>query len=525
MRRYQIWQLNNDYAISDFGKEEIDFATNKDFSLKYDPLSEINTESASIQTFLEFLKPLITSHGVHPIYNRTNKKPIEQITNVPDYILSSDQILKYLNDYTILAQETPPYQEIIYKLACYCEELTNEYIDRAAKPDELDIAKMFLDVDEAEIDTDTHYFVCSPKISEEKRGIIFHLPNPTRAHRKWVILEEYYDWKRNAWINSEGKSSKRVKSRIDLIDKKREPTLREIDQKKKDFFKAGGKVTKLENKLDKPTFDWEKLEIHKLAYLIPLASKAEQLRLKESIRLNGCLDPIKLFEGKILDGRTRQWICLELGIKPKYEPFHAVISPRAYVKAMGIDRRHLSSSQIAAYGVNEMLPEIEKSAMERKLSTLKSTDMEIIPDQENGTSYEFVAAALQTNPKYVQDAKNIKESSPELFEKILSGELTISAAKRQIKPTLTIKKSNRRKPFEKLYLEMLKTIMDRSESNNSVKASPQIFVVLKQISDVYILWNRRNDKRVIKMLEEMKIDFDDIFGEKKESHLTLLKQM
>ena len=146
MRKYQIWQSNDEYSISDFGKTEIDFATNKDFSLKYKPLSEINTESASIQTFLEFLKPIILSDGVHPIYNRTNKKPIEQITNVPGHILSSDQILKYLNGYTILAQETPPYEEIIYKLACYCEELTNEFIDMQSKPSEIDIAKMVLDL-------------------------------------------------------------------------------------------------------------------------------------------------------------------------------------------------------------------------------------------------------------------------------------------------------------------------------------------------------------------------------------------
>ena len=189
MRKYQIWESNDDYAISDFGKDEIDFATNKDFSLKYKPLSEINTESASIQTFLEFLKPIVLSDGVHPIYNRTNKKPIEQITNVPGHILSSDEILKLLNDYTILAQQTPPYEEIFYKLACYCEELTDEYIDRKTKPDEIDIAKMFLNEDESEIDTDFHYVACFPKISEEKRGFVFHLPNPTRAHRKWVILD------------------------------------------------------------------------------------------------------------------------------------------------------------------------------------------------------------------------------------------------------------------------------------------------------------------------------------------------
>lgn len=525
MRKYQLWQLNEDYAISDFEKEEIDFATQKDFSIKYEIHSSIETELASKQAFLEFLKPLITDYGVHPIFN-VNGQKCEQITNVPKKILSSDEILKYLNDFTILPQSTPPYEEIIYKLPCFSSALTEEYIDRISKPAEIDIAKMFLDESEAELDTDVHHFACFPKISEEKKGYVFHLPNPTRAHRKWVILEEHYDWKNNSWTNSEG-SEKREGDKIELIDKKKPLTEREIYEQKEKFFAAGGEVTNLnpepENTLDSPDFKWKELEIHDLCKLIPLAPEDVILRMTESIRLNGCFDPIKIFEGKILDGRTRQGVCVGLGVRPTYEQFHSHVSPMAYVKAMGIDRRHLSPSQIAAYGVNEVLPEIEKEARKRQLSALNNSDVEKVPQRESGRSCELVAASLQTNPKYVQDAKNIKESHPELFEKILSGDLTISAAKKQIKPVLTIKKSKRRKPFEKLYKEMLQTIMDRSEPSDSARASVQILPALKRISDVYLTWNRRNDKRVIKMLEEMKIDFDGIFGEKKEPHLRLLE--
>ena len=527
MRKYQIWEAGNEYAISDFGKNAIDFSTHKDFSLNFEPHLEVETESASKQAFLDFLTPIFTDFGVHPIFNTLGQK-CQQITNVPARILSSDEILKYLNDFTILAQSTPPYEEIIYKLTCYSKELTEEYIDRITKPNESDIARMFLNEEEAEIDTDEHYFACAPKISEGKVAHVFHLPNPTRAHRKWIILDEFYDWKKNAWIKPEEKPSKREAERVELIDQKREPTLREIEEEKKKFLAAGNKITKLKsewdekpkNILEDPEFKWEELEIHDLCMQIPLAPEDVIMRMTESIRKEGCFEPIKIFEGKILDGRTRQGICVKLGIRPIYERFSSHVSPEAYVEAMGIMRRHLTSSQIAAYGVKRMLPRLEKEAEKRMLSG----PVQKVGQDKRGRSCELLAETLQTNKQYIFDAKKIRETSPDLFEKILAGTMTISAAKKQIKPTLTIKKpSKRRKPFEKLYREMLQTVMDRSESNNGVRGAVQVLPALKRISDIYLTWNRRNDKRVIKMLEELKIDFDDIFGKKKEPHLRLLE--
>lgn len=531
MRKYQLWQLEDDYAISDFGKPEIDFATIKDFSLKFKKISTLETELASKPALLEFLEPLITGYGVHPIFNTLGQK-CQQIVNVPTRVLSSEEILEYLNGYTILPQETPPHKEIIYKLACYSDDLTVEYYEKGDncpeqhKPvSEEELVNLFLEKnDPANSDRDKHYFVTAPKISEEKKGLIFHLPKPTRAHRKWIILEEYYDYKRNAWINGDGKTVKRDKPRIELIDKKKELTLREIDERKKEFFASGGKTTILETAWEEKELDWAGLEIHPLAHLIPFPTDEERAGLREDIRLNGVHEKLVLFEGKILDGRTRQGICIELGIRPKYKQLPHGVDPRKYVISMGIRRRHLTSSQIAAFGVMELLPDIETEAKERQKKRAKDYGMEQIPDLVQGTASEVLAEFLKVSEKYIRDAKKIKETSPELFEKILSGSLTITAAKKQLKPSI-IKKRKVRKPFEKLYREMLKKIREGSESNNSVKASSQVFVAINNIADIYLLWNRRNDKRVIKMLEEMKIDFDDIFGEKPVRHLYAVKEM
>ena len=191
MRKYQIWKAINSYAISDFENDMIDFATQKDFSTGFKIEDVIETDSASKPAFVEYLKPVITDHGIHPIYNSKGEIR-EQIVNIPNRILSSDEILDYLNKYTILPQETPPWEEIIYKLRCYSEKLTNEFYDQQSSSFGGDIDKL-VEYIRTEEDTDVHHFVTAPKLSENKRGHVFSLPKPNRAHRKWIILDKFYD--------------------------------------------------------------------------------------------------------------------------------------------------------------------------------------------------------------------------------------------------------------------------------------------------------------------------------------------
>lgn len=523
MRKYQIWESSKAYAISDFRKTKLEFSTIKNFSAKFLKHAVLETETATKPAFKKYLLQFFSGHGVHPIFNPSGKQ-VEQIVNVPNRVLSSEEILKYLNDYTILDQETPPYEEIIYRLACYSEVLTEEYYDiKKISYDESDLVKLFLE-DRTEDDIDKHYFITAPKSFEEKRGTIFHLPKPNRAHRKWIILDEYYDFKKNAFIDPENETiSKREGKRIEIADKKKEVTKEVVKKAVDDFLAEGKKITKLDP-VPETEFDWTELAIHHLAHIIPFPTDAERERLKEDIRLNGVLEKIVLFEGKVLDGRTRHGICLELGIKPEYRKLPSEINPRIYVISMGIQRRHLTSSQIAAFGVEELLPEFEKEAKKRQQLRSADNGTEKIQYHNKGTASEHLAAFLKTNDKYIYDAKKIKESSPETFGKILSGELTISAAKRQIKPHLFIKKKAKiRTPFEKQFRFMLNTVMDRSVSNNGIKASSQAYVVMRSISMIYLEWNKRNDKKVIRKLEELKSEFADIFEEKPKRHLHLLE--
>jgi ribosomal protein L24 len=84
-----------------------------------------------------------------------------------------------------------------------------------------------------------------------------------------------------------------------------------------------------------------KYEFHPLSNSLPLLHEPDASEFAESIRQNGQLVPIGIFEGKILDGRNRYIACKKLGIEGKFEK----VSPKdakAYVTAINVQRRHLT---------------------------------------------------------------------------------------------------------------------------------------------------------------------------------------
>jgi hypothetical protein len=66
----------------------------------------------------------------------------------------------------------------------------------------------------------------------------------------------------------------------------------------------------------------------------------------------------------------------------------------------------------------DALPLFEAEAKARQV---RKSVKEIIPEQEKGQARDKAAAVLNVNPRYVSDAKAIKEKSPETFEKVRSG--------------------------------------------------------------------------------------------------------
>lgn len=177
------------------------------------------------------------------------------------------------------------------------------------------------------------------------------------------------------------------------------------------------------------------MKYHPASEIFPMMDTNALTELSNDIKESGLLVPIITHDGMILDGRNRFEACQLAGIKPTFMPFHSDLSPTEWVLSMNAKRRHLTPSQKAAAGVAS-LPLLEAEAAVRRRATQNNkSDPEIIPEQEKGEAREKAAAIVGVNPRYISDAKKIKEESPETFSKIQNGEISIPQAKREISKT------------------------------------------------------------------------------------------
>ncbi len=88
--------------------------------------------------------------------------------------------------------------------------------------------------------------------------------------------------------------------------------------------------------------------MHPLALLIPGMSDTDELRLRADIEINGVLEPLVIFEGKVLDGRHRLRIAASAGAMVRLEQFNGTAADaRSYVWSANVSRRHLSQAQLA----------------------------------------------------------------------------------------------------------------------------------------------------------------------------------
>lgn len=105
-------------------------------------------------------------------------------------------------------------------------------------------------------------------------------------------------------------------------------------------------------------------EFHELSSIFPLMEGEEFIELCDDIEMNGLLEGIVLFEGKILDGRNRYKACKKLGETLKFREFPSYMDPLDFIISENIRRRHLNIAQRAEIGLL-LLVEEEKRAKER----------------------------------------------------------------------------------------------------------------------------------------------------------------
>jgi hypothetical protein len=184
---------------------------------------------------------------------------------------------------------------------------------------------------------------------------------------------------------------------------------------------------------------------HPLAEMFPGMTEEEERELTDDVTKNGLVEDIVLHEGKILDGVHRGRACAASGVKPRYVEFADLApairdaGPLEFVIGKNLMRRHLTTSQRAALAV-ELEAHYAKEALERRNANLKhvSASGPTAPsmwqkgtkngETARGRSSEKAAAAMAVSPRSVRLAKRVRARSPEKFEQLKAGTLTVGKA-------------------------------------------------------------------------------------------------
>lgn len=154
------------------------------------------------------------------------------------------------------------------------------------------------------------------------------------------------------------------------------------------------------------------LEHHPIADVLPLLEGAEYQALEDDIHTHGQIEPIVLYQGKILDGRNRYRVCRRLGVEPLFKTYDGD-DPVAFVISLNLKRRHLNESQ--------------RAMVATRLATMRRGDNQ--HTEISATSQKKAADLLHVSPDSVQFAKRVVESeNPDLIAAVEQGKIAVSAA-------------------------------------------------------------------------------------------------
>ena len=176
-------------------------------------------------------------------------------------------------------------------------------------------------------------------------------------------------------------------------------------------------------------------QIHEYADLIPQMSDSDYSELKNDIQTNGLLQPITLFEEKILDGRHRYKACIELSVEPKFIEYTGN-DAYSFVISANVKRRHLNTSQRAMIGVElekHYAKEITKQESNRKTLINRKNRKLTMVNLPQSNSRTQAAKIVNVSGKTIQTAKLImSKATKEQIKDINDGKTTLNKVKQQI---------------------------------------------------------------------------------------------
>ncbi len=188
-------------------------------------------------------------------------------------------------------------------------------------------------------------------------------------------------------------------------------------------------------------------EAHPAADLFPLMGSVQLDELAADISVHGQLEPILVFDNKILDGRNRYLACVKAGKTPNIltAPLDHISGQTAteWVISHNLIRRHLTTGQKAMIAV-KLVPLVEAETKARE-SARKAGNQNAAKSAETTTadrpesskrgpeSADKAAALVGTSGRSVKRAQRITKVDPRLAERVETGAVSLDAAEQEIR--------------------------------------------------------------------------------------------
>lgn len=185
------------------------------------------------------------------------------------------------------------------------------------------------------------------------------------------------------------------------------------------------------------------LQPHSLGSLFPMMGDEEYKRLVENMKKKGFdpEHPIRLYEGKILDGNNRYTAAKEAKVEPVFKDYVGT-DPIGFVVQENLSRRNLTPSQASTIAA-DLLEQLEaadaaQAAKDAEVAKENEDRNAIVVDdtkgkgkRAKGEKAEKAAKVMNVSKRNVAKAKALKKNDPKKFAEVKAGKKSLNKASKE----------------------------------------------------------------------------------------------
>ena len=186
--------------------------------------------------------------------------------------------------------------------------------------------------------------------------------------------------------------------------------------------------------------------LHPFCEIIPEMGADELEELTESIKLLGLQDPIVLYDGQILDGRSREFGCKAAGVQPRYVSF-ASICPAVNKVSTKEEKDKIALDWVISHNVHRRhLDASQRAMVAAKLATFNVGNPHRTEDTAGVTQKE-AADKMGVSTVLVSQAAQVMKHDPEKAKEVEAGKKTVSKAAAELKEQKQMAPETKLSPF------------------------------------------------------------------------------